>query len=103
MNYQQAKIRADILKALAHPARVLIVNALTDGDRCVCQLNELVAINQSNISRHLAVLKQAGIISEKRDGMRVFHHLETPCIFKAFECAVEVVRSGAKRRGKMPE
>jgi len=100
MNYKQAKIRAEILKALAHPARVLIVSALTDGDRCVCQLNELVNINQSNISRHLAVLKRAGIVSERRDGMRVFHHLETPCILKAFECAVEVVRTDARRRNK---
>ena len=100
MNYSQAKIRSEILKALAHPARVLLVNALTDGDRCVCQLNELVDINQSNISRHLAVLKRAGIVSERRDGMRVFHHLETPCILKAFECAVEVVRTDAKRKNK---
>ena len=100
MNYQQAKIRAEILKALAHPARVLLVNALTEGDRCVCQLNELVDINQSNISRHLAVLKRVGIVSERRDGMRVFHHLETPCILKAFECAVEVIRTDTKRRNK---
>jgi len=100
MNYQQAKIRAEILKALAHPVRVLIVDALTDGDRCVCELNALVDIDQSNISRHLAVLKRAGIVSERRDGMRVFHHLDTPCILKAFECAVEVVNTSAKRRNK---
>ncbi|MFH1476630.1 MAG: metalloregulator ArsR/SmtB family transcription factor [Verrucomicrobiota bacterium] len=100
MNYSQAQIRSDILKALAHPARVLIVSALMKGDRCVCQLNALVDIDQSNISRHLAVLKRAGIISERRDGMRVFHHLATPCILKAFECAVEVVRTDMKRRNK---
>ena len=100
MNYQQAKTRADILKALAHPVRVLIVSALTEGDRCVCELNKLVEIDQSGLSRHLALLKKAGIVSERRDGMRVFHHLETPCILKAFECAVEVVRKDAKRRNK---
>jgi len=98
MNYSQAKIRSEILKALAHPARVLIVHALTGGDRCVCQLNTLVEIDQSNISRHLAVLKRAGIVADRRDGMRVFYHLQTPCILKAFECAVEVVRADAKRR-----
>ena len=100
MNYSQARVRADILKALAHPVRVLIVEALTDGDRCVCELNELAAIDQSNISRHLAVLKKAGIVSDRREGMKVFYHLETPCILKAFECAVDVVRSDAKRRAK---
>jgi len=98
MKYEQAKVRADILKALAHPVRVLIVNALTNEDRCVCELNELADIDQSNISRHLAMLKKAGIVIDRRDGMKVFYHLQTPCILKAFECAVDVVRAEAKRR-----
>jgi DNA-binding transcriptional ArsR family regulator len=100
MNYQQARIRADILKALAHPVRVLIVSTLTDGDQCVCKLNELADIDQSNISRHLAMLKKAGIVSDRREGMKVFYHLETPCILKAFECAVEVVKAESKRRNQ---
>ena len=98
MNYSQAKIRSQILKALAHPARVLIVDALNKGDRCVCELNELVDIDQSNISRHLAVLKRAGIIADRRDGMRVFYHLKAPCILKALKCAVEVMRNDASNR-----
>lgn len=98
MNYAQAKIRSEILKALAHPARVLIVYALTGGDRCVCELNALVDIDQSNISRHLAVLKRAGIVADRRAGMRVFYRLQTPCILKAFECAVEVVKAETKKR-----
>ncbi len=98
MNYHQAKVRADILKALAHPVRVLIVSALTDGDQCVCELNKLAEIDQSGLSRHLANLKKAGIVSDRRDGMKVFYHLETPCILKAFDCAVDVVRADTKRR-----
>jgi len=100
MNYPQAKVRADILKALAHPVRVLIVSTLTEGDRCVCELNELADIDQSNFSRHLAMLKKAGIVSDRREGMRVFYHLETPCILKAFECAFEVVKSETARRSQ---
>ena len=98
MNYSQARIRSEILKALSHPVRVLIVHALTGGDRCVGELNALVDIDQSNISRHLAVLKRAGIIADRRDGMRVFYSLQTPCILKAFECAIEVVRAETKKR-----
>ena len=100
MNYQQAKIRADIMKALAHPVRVLIVSRLTDGDQCVCELNKLAEIDQSGLSRHLANLKKAGIVSDRREGMKVFYHLETPCILKAFECAVDVVKADAKRRSE---
>lgn len=98
ISYRQARARADILKALAHPVRVLIVSCLTNGDRCVCDLNKLANIAQSNISRHLAVLKKAGIVTDKREGMKVFYHLQTPCILRAFECAVDVVRADAKRR-----
>lgn len=98
MNLQQAQVRADIMKALAHPVRVMIVSALTGGDQCVCELNKLAEIDQSGLSRHLATLKKAGIVSDRRDGMKVFYHLETPCILKAFECAVDVVRADAKRR-----
>ena len=98
MNYSQAKIRSEILKALAHPARVLIVHALAGGDRCVGELNALIDIDQSNISRHLAVLRRAGIIADRREGMRVFYRLQTPCILKAFECAVAVVRAETKNR-----
>ncbi len=100
MNYEQARIRADILKALGHPVRVLIVDALMAGDRCVCELNDLVDIDQSGLSRHLGILKQAGVVSDRRVGMKVFYHLATPCILKAFECAVEVVRTGTEKTNK---
>ena len=98
MKYYQARARAEILKALAHPVRVLIVHALRGGDLCVCELNKLAKIDQSNVSRHLAVLKKAGILTDRRAGMRVFYHLHTPCILQAFDCAVNVVREDAKRR-----
>ena len=98
MTYHQAEARAGILKALAHPVRVLIVNALHAGDHCVCELNALADIDQSNISRHLAILKRAGVVTDRRDGMKVFYHLQTPCILRAFECAVEVVQADARQR-----
>jgi len=98
MNYQQAKIRGEILKALAHPVRVLIVGTLSKGDRCVCELNKLADIDQSNISRHLAVLKKAGIVTDCRDGMKVFYHLRTPCILNALKCAIEVMKTEDKNK-----
>ena len=103
MNYAQARVRADILKALAHPLRVLMVDALTGGDQCVCELNKLADIDQSGFSRHLAMLKKAGVVSDRREGMKVFYHLETPCILRAIECAFEVVKSDAKRSRKLLE
>ena len=100
MNYDQAKIRADILKALAHPIRVLLVEALSKGDRCVNELNELVDVDQSTISRHLAQLKKAGIVGERKQGVKVIHHLSCPCMLRAIDCSVEVVETVAKRNRK---
>lgn len=98
MNYEQAKRRAVVLKAVAHPVRVLIVEALQSGERCVCDLNRIAKINQSNFSRHLAVLKHAGIVADRRVGMKVFYRLVTPCVLNALNCAVQVIESDTQRR-----
>jgi ArsR family transcriptional regulator len=100
MNYDQAKLRADILKAIAHPTRVLILEALSKRDMCVNDLNSLADVDQSTISRHLAHLKKTGIVTERRAGPKVMHHLACPCMLGAFECAVEVLRTEQKRRKK---
>ncbi len=101
MNHEQAVLRATILKALAHPVRVLIVDALTTNDRCVCELNALADIDQSGLSRHLAILKKAGIVRDRREGMKVFYHLETPCILKALACTLEVVKADTRRTTRL--
>jgi ArsR family transcriptional regulator len=101
MTHDEARIRADILKALAHPIRVMLVEALNEGDRTVAELNVVAAVDQSTISRHLSQLRKAGIVSARRDGMSVVCHLETPCILRAFHCAAEVIRSDAARKTRL--
>jgi DNA-binding transcriptional ArsR family regulator len=101
MRYEEAKARAAILKALAHPIRFLIVDALSRADMSVTELNGLVDVDQSTISRHLAQLKKAGIVSERRDGAKVIHHLESPCILKAVDCSMQVLRMELKRRTRV--
>jgi len=99
MKYEQAKMRAEILKAIAHPVRVLVVDALSQGDLCVSELNDLVDVDQSTLSRHLAQLKKAGIVTERKDGVKVIHHLETPCILRAFDCVQEVLFRNHEQQG----
>lgn len=101
MNYRQARLRAEILKALAHPVRVMLVHELQKGERCVCELQPLFSINQSNLSRHLTVLKRAGILGDRRDGMKVYYRLLTPCILTAFDCAVDVIRQSRVRQDRL--
>jgi ArsR family transcriptional regulator len=61
-------------------------------------LQPLFAIDQSTLSRHLAVLKNVGILGERREGTRIIHRLATPCILKVFDCTREVSRADAERR-----
>lgn len=98
MNVKEAEARARIMKALASPIRLMIVDALSRGDRCVCELQPLFAIDPSTLSRHLTALKQVGIVTERRAGVKVYHHLETPCILNVFACAMDVLRAQAKRQ-----
>ena len=98
MKYTEAKERAKILKAVAHPMRILIIEALKDGDRCGRELCALGHINQSNVSRHLSMLKKAGIVSDRRERTRVFYRLETPSVLSTLEPAAEAVRVDSRRR-----
>lgn len=98
ISYRQAKNRADVLRALGNPVRVLIVHALDRGEQSVSALNKLAKINQSNMTRHLQVLKKAGIIADRRNGTHVYYHLQAPCVLKACDLAAETVQLETRRR-----
>ncbi len=65
----------DVMKALADRNRLRIVNLLQDGPLCVCDLEETLGLNQSNLSRHLAKLKQAGLLKSKKEGLFIYYSL----------------------------
>jgi len=77
---------AETFKALAHPARLSIVHALADGPVCACELAEIAKSTNSTTSRHLTVLRHAGIISKSRRGQQIFYKLERPCILEIMTC-----------------
>jgi len=103
MKRDDAIARAKILKALANPTRLMMVEELSRGDRCVTDLRFLAKVDPSVISRHLAQLKHAGIVTEKRAGVRVIHHLACPCILQALECTVGVMHDEATRKTRQVE
>lgn len=101
MNTEEFKARARIMKALSSSVRLMIVDQLSRGERCMCELQPLFPMNKSTLSRHIAALKNVGIVSERREGVRCFLKLETPCILSIFECAMGVIRAEAKRQAKL--
>ena len=83
--------RARIIKALAHPSRLMMVDELSRGERCVCTLTDLVGADISTVSKHLSVLKEAGIVDCRKDGVQRFYRLKVPCVLNMFSC-IEAVR-----------
>ena len=84
--------RATVMKAMAHPSRMLMVCALEDGPRCVCELQELVGHDVSTVSKHLSVLKNAGIVDDEKRGKNVFYRLRVPCVLKFMHCIDSVLK-----------
>ena len=84
---------ARVMKSLGHPARLRMVEELSKGERCVCVLTELVGLDMSTVSRHLAMLVNAGVLSSEKRGNWVFYKLRAPCVIKFFNCICEVLGS----------
>ena len=77
--------KANILKALGQPTRLRIMEYLRDGERCVCEIFPAIGGQQSNVSRHLSVLKRAGLVLDRREGVSIFYRVKDPAIFKVLD------------------
>ena len=84
--------RARILKALAHPTRIFIAEKLNEKSRCVCELTDMVQADTSTVSKHLSVLKNAGIIESRKEGTTVYYSLRCQCIMKFIGCIEQVIK-----------
>ena len=87
--------RARILKALAHPTRIFIVEKLQRHPYCVCDLTDMVGSDTSTVSKHLSLLKAAGIVEDHKRGNMVYYRLGIPCVAQFFECIESVLRGNA--------
>ena len=88
--------RARIVKAMAHPTRLFIVDELSRGERCVCELTDMIGADMSTVSRHLSVLKGAGIVRDEKRGSQVYYRLRVPCVLNFFDCVETVLKSHAE-------
>jgi ArsR family transcriptional regulator len=91
----QYEARAGIIKAMAHPTRLFIVEELEKGDKCVNELTDMIGSDMSTVSKHLSVLKNAGIIGDRKAGTNIYYHLKTPCILGFLGCVEGVIKANA--------
>ena len=95
------KAKAKIIKAMSHPTRLFIVDELSKGERCVCKLTEMIGDDISTVSKHLAILKNAGIVSDEKRGTLVFYSLRLPCVLNFFSCVESVLKTNAKEQASL--
>lgn len=94
----QEENKANILSALAHPNRVRILELLKNGTKCNCEIAPALDLEQSNLSRHMKILVQEGIVVSWKDGLRVNYRVSDKRIFTILDLAGVVAHTEAKTR-----
>ena len=93
----QYEARAKIIKAMAHPSRLFIIEELSKNECCVGELTEMIGADASTVSKHLSVLKNAGLVTDEKRGNSIFYSLRVPCIMQFMGCLEDVLFSNAKQ------
>lgn len=81
---------------MAHPSRLAMLEALVDGERCVCELRDIVGADISTVSKHLSVMKAAGLVADRKEGLKVHYRLRVPCVLDFMGCVEAVLGAGAE-------
>ena len=102
-NWVRLNAHAKVIKALSHPSRLFIVEELNKGEQCVCRLSEMIGVDVSTASRHLSVLKNAGIVKDEKRANQVFYSLRVPCVLNFLGCVEAVLEENAKEHLALQE
>ena len=92
---EKYRIRAEIVKAMGHPARLFIMHQLSQHKLSVNDLQAQIGTDVSTVSKHLSVLKKAGILNAKKEGTQVYYSLKVPCIMNFMDCVETLIKENA--------
>lgn len=98
MDKEVYQTQAEYCKALSHPTRIKILYYLKDGERCVCEIVPFLDDEQSNVSRHLAVLRRAGILSYRKEGVSVYYQVKDENVFEILDLILQSLRKVARQK-----
>ena len=98
ISFEEAEIRAKIIKAMAHPVRLMMIEFLKKKERSFSELFDLFQLDKSTVSKHLLVLKEAGIVSSRKSGADMIYKLEVPCVTDFFSCVTAVIDNNVKKQ-----
>jgi len=101
MNESIAEKKASIFTALGHANRIRILEFLRYGEKCVCEIHPELGLEQSNLSRHLRALSQAGLLQSRRQGVSIYYRISDPRVFEVIDAAAHIVKDRLLQEAKL--
>ncbi len=92
-------LQAELLKVLAHPARLQILDILRDGEQCVCHMQAVLGLRQAYVSQQLMELRELGLVTDRKEGLRVFYSVRDPSVYAILDVARSLVSRQAQKKG----
>jgi ArsR family transcriptional regulator len=90
--------QAIVFKALAHPARLFMVEQISEGEKCVCELVKMLGLDTSTVSKHLTVLRNAGVLADEKRGNNVYFRIRMECVVGFFSCVRGALEAQAREQ-----
>lgn len=102
LNEDLFNARETVAKALGHATRLKILHIISEyGEQCVCDLTDILNISQPLVSKHLSVLKNAGIVLSRKEGLNMVYYLAMPCVLSLFSCIDDILLKRIERRNEL--
>lgn len=95
------QLESDFLKTLAQPTRLKILYFLKDGERCACEIIPEMKEEQSNVSRHLALLREQGVVEARKEGVSVYYKIKDMRVFTLLLLVDDIVKAQIKEKAKL--
>lgn len=94
-------MKAEILKVLAQPTRLKILEVLRNGEKCICEIVPAIHGEQSNVSRHISLMEKAHLVTIRKEGVRVMVKIKNPEIFEILDRVREILKKQMKEHEKL--
>ncbi len=101
MEERVLELKAEILKALAQPTRLKILELLRDGERCICEIVPAINGEQSNISRHISLMQKSRLVTTRKDGVKVMVKVSDPNVFEILDSIGLLLKKQIIETGKL--
>jgi ArsR family transcriptional regulator len=101
MEERVLELKAEILKALAQPTRLKILDLLRNGERCICEIVPAINGEQSNISRHISLMQKSNLVTTRKDGVKVMVKVSDPRVFEILDSIALLLKKQIMETGKL--